>query len=87
MHLVVHESTTDEISEGMEHGDYDLALTLLPIDGKLFQWEKVAEEEIVLATPASFPSLPSQNMKNRLFPSLQRRLLLLLRPTPSQETG
>ena len=36
MHLVVREGTTAELTEGMEHGEYDLALTLLPIDGQKF---------------------------------------------------
>ena len=35
MHLIVREGTTAELAEGMEHGEYDLALTLLPIDRRL----------------------------------------------------
>ena len=38
MHLVVREGTTAELVDGMEHGEYDLALTLLPIDERLFAW-------------------------------------------------
>ena len=59
MHLVVREGTTAELVEGMEHGEYDLCLTMLPIDEELFSYEKVLEEELVLAVPASFPSLSS----------------------------
>ena len=58
MHLVVREGTTTELTEGMQHGEYDLCLTLLPVDERLFRWEKVAEEELVLAVPATFPPLP-----------------------------
>ena len=35
MHLVVREGTTAELVEGMEHGEYDLCLTMLPIDGRI----------------------------------------------------
>ena len=30
----------EAIVEGMEHGEYDLALTLLPIDDRLFRWKR-----------------------------------------------
>ncbi len=58
MHLAVREGTTAELSEGMEHGEYDLCLTMLPIDSELFSYEKVLEEELVLAVPASCQALP-----------------------------
>ena len=52
VHLVVREGTTAELIEGMEHGTYDLALSLLPVDDQLFFCEKVMEEELVLAVPS-----------------------------------
>ncbi len=54
MNLVVREGTTAELVEGMEHGEYDLCLSMLPIDGELFSYEKVLEEELILVVPASF---------------------------------
>ena len=65
MHLVVREGTTAELVEGMEHGEYDLALTLLPIDKRLFNYEKVVEEELILAVPASYPPIPTTSVKGR----------------------
>ena len=65
MHLIVREGTTAELVEGMEHGEYDLALTLLPIDSRVFTYEKVVKEELVLAVPASTTPLSSVVMKNR----------------------
>lgn len=59
MHLVVREGTTAELVENMEHGEYDLCLTMLPIDSELFSYEKVLEEELILAVPASYRPLPS----------------------------
>ncbi len=71
MHLVVREGTTAELVEGMEHGEYDLALTLLPIDERLFRWEKVIEEELVLAVPASFPQITATSTPERRFPAIE----------------
>ena len=70
MHLIVWEGTTAELSEGMEHGEYDLALTLLPIDGRVFNWEKVMEEELVLAVPTGYASMPAVNVPERKFPAV-----------------
>lgn len=58
MHLAVIEGTTSELADGMEHGEYDLCLTMLPVDSGLFSYEKVLEEELVLAVPASYQTLP-----------------------------
>lgn len=71
MHLVVREGTTAELVEGMEHGEYDLALTLLPIDERMFVWEEVMEEELVLAVPHSYPAIPSTVIPERKFPAIK----------------
>ncbi|MBR3108772.1 MAG: LysR family transcriptional regulator [Clostridia bacterium] len=75
MHLVVREGTTAELAEGMEHGEFDLALTLLPIDGRLFSWEKVVEEELVLAVPSGFPQPASSAVPSRKFPAVDAKTL------------
>ena len=75
MHLVVREGTTAELSEDMAHGAFDLALTLLPVDQRLFAWEKVAEEELLLAVPAEYPPFPSRQIPERRYPAVDARLL------------
>ena len=75
MHLVVREGTTAELTEGMEHGEYDLALTLLPIDKRLFSYEKVVEEELILAAPASHPPFPAVSLNDRRFPAVNPGVL------------
>ncbi len=75
MHLVVREGTTAELSEGMEHGEYDLALTLLPIDRRLFSYEKVVEEELILAVPASFEPFPTAALPDRRYPAVDAKVL------------
>lgn len=86
MHLVLREGTTAELVEGMEHGEYDLALTLLPIDERLFIWEKVMEEEMVLAVPHSYSLFPVTHLPNRKFPAIEmeelnRKPLVMLTET------
>lgn len=75
MHLVIREGTTAELTEGMEHGEYDLALTLLPIDQRIFQYEKVMEEELVLAVPFSFDPLPARDVPDRKYPAVDAKML------------
>jgi len=75
MHLVVREGTTAELAEGMEHGEYDLALTLLPIDERKFNWEKVMEEELVLAVPGSYPSLRGTSTPGRKYKAVDASVL------------
>ena len=75
MHLVVREGTTAELAEGMEHGEYDLCLTLLPLDGRIFAWEKVVEEELILAVPASMPLLDTNEIPNRKYPAVNAEAL------------
>lgn len=75
MHLIVREGTTAELAEGMEQGEYDLALTLLPINSRLFAYEKVEEEELILAVPASFPSFPTADIEGRKHPAVEASAL------------
>ena len=75
MHLIVREGTTAELVESMEHGEYDLALTLLPIDGRVFNWEKVVEEELILAVPRSYPALPATFMPDRKYKAVDTIIL------------
>ena len=75
MHLIVREGTTTELAEGMEHGEYDLALTLLPVDGRVFKWEKVVEEELILAVPTSCKVISSTIVNNRKYPAVNANVL------------
>lgn len=75
MHLIVREGTTAELAEGMEHGEYDLALTLLPIDKRIFNYEKVVEEELILAVPASYKPFPTTDVTERKYPAVDASVL------------
>ena len=69
--LIVREGTTAELSEGMEHGEYDLAITLLPVEARLFQWDKVMEEELVLAVPREYPDFRGEQLFGRKYPAIE----------------
>lgn len=75
MHLVIREGTTVELVEGMEHGEYDLAVTLLPIDDRLFRWEKVVEEELILAVPSSYSPFTTTTVPDRKHPAVDASVL------------
>lgn len=51
----VTEATTVELTEGAERGEFDLCLLPLPADERLFVCERVTEERLGIAVPASFP--------------------------------
>ena len=75
IHLIIREGTTAELAEGMEHGEYDLCLTLLPLDGRLFKWETVTQEELVVAVPSSFSPFETVTLPHRKYPAIDAFLL------------
>lgn len=75
MHLIVREGTTAELVEGMGHGEYDLALTLMPIDKRLFDYEPVMEEELILAVPTTYPRFEGKNIEGRKHPAVDASVL------------
>ncbi len=75
MYLIVREGTTAELVEAMEHGEYDLALTLMPIDKRVFNYEKVVEEELILAVPSSYPSFSTTMVEGRKHPAIDPSVL------------
>ncbi len=75
VHLIVREGTTAELTEGIEQGEYDLALTLLPVDTRLFNYENIVEEEIILAVPKSYPVLDSKILEDRKYPAVEISVL------------
>ncbi|MBQ0017897.1 MAG: LysR family transcriptional regulator [Clostridiales bacterium] len=75
MHIVVEEMTSNELIEDAEHGKFDLCLTLMPVDKRIFSYEKIAEEEIVLAVPTSFPEMNAEKTSCRKYPAIDAREL------------
>lgn len=57
MFIKIREGTTIELMEALEQGEYDMCLTLLPVNDRIFEWEKIYSEEMVLAVPSTFEQL------------------------------
>lgn len=68
MHLVVEEMVSSDLIDKTEKGAFDLCLTMLPVDEKVFSYEKIMEEEMVLAVPAGYPEFPTSVVPGRKYP-------------------
>lgn len=75
MHLFVREGTTTELIEGMEHGEFDLAITLPPIDRRLFSYERVMGEELILAVSSSYSPFTTVEVPGRKHPTVEASVL------------
>ena len=75
MYVVVREGTTAELIDGLEHGEYDLAVSMLPVDTRQFSYDMVVEEELLLAVPESSPVLPSTVLDGRRYPAIEAGVL------------
>ena len=53
--LCIHEDGTAALMEGLEHGEYDLCVTMLPVNEQIFGYERILNEELLLAVPSSYP--------------------------------
>lgn len=73
MHLIIREGTTAELIEGMEHGEYDLCLTVLPIDKRIYSYEEVVEEELVLAVPSGYPEFKTEAAGHRKYEAISTK--------------
>ena len=71
MCVVVKEMTSQELANTAEHGGFDLCLTVLPVDERIFSYEKIATEELILAVPRSFLPLRAVNIKGRKYPAIR----------------
>lgn len=70
IHLVVEEMVSSDLISKTEKGAFDLCLTILPVDERLFSCEKIMEEELILAVPADNPEIRSVAVPNRKYPAI-----------------
>lgn len=75
MYLIIEEMETHELIDGCEHGDFDFCLTMLPVDERIFAYEPIVEEELVLAVPASYDPLTSVSLPDRKYPAIDANQL------------
>ncbi len=70
MFLDVEEDVKSKLIERLEHGEFDFCLTVLPVDTKLFSYEHLADEELVLAVPAEYDSFNPVSVTGRKYPAI-----------------
>lgn len=70
MHIVVEEMTSQELLEATEHGKFDLCLTMLPVNERTFCYERIANEELMLAVPTSFDPIKAEVVPDRKHPAI-----------------
>lgn len=68
--IEIYENDTASLMEGLARGEYDLCLTMLPVDENAFSYEKIYDEEIVLASPSTYPALDAVNIPERKYPAV-----------------
>lgn len=73
MHLVVEEMVTSDLIEGTKKGEFDLCLVMLPVDDKLFHYEPIMEEELILAVPSTYPTFDATSIPNRKYPAIDAK--------------
>lgn len=75
MHIVVEEMTSQELIENAAHGQFDLCLTILPLDERKFCYEKITEEELILVVPSSHPPFPTQQLHDRKYRAIDASVI------------
>lgn len=75
MHLIIEEMETQDLIDGCEHGDFDFCLTMLPVDERIFLYDSIMEEELILAVPSSTAPLSTVSLSNRKYPAIDAKQL------------
>lgn len=80
MHLIIEERFLSDLIDDAEHGLFDLCVATLPVDERIFSYELMMREEIVLAVPENLPVCGVLTEKagarsDRLYPAVDIRLI------------
>ena len=78
--IVLDERVSDELKLNAEQGEYDLCISTPPIKESLFNYEKMLDEEIVVAVPKDYPSnvifkAAAERVEGRVCPVIDIKLL------------
>ncbi|MBP3728878.1 MAG: LysR family transcriptional regulator [Lachnospiraceae bacterium] len=68
--VIIREGTTRELMEGLEQGIFDLCLSVLDREAERFAYEKVMEEELLLAMPREGAIPEAQTAEGRRYPAV-----------------
>lgn len=80
MHLVIEERAGASLLEDAEHGQFDLCIANLPVDEKVFSYQLMMEEEVLLAVNKESPlysklKQSAIEMEGRTYPAVDFRQL------------
>jgi DNA-binding transcriptional LysR family regulator len=75
MHIVVEEHVNSELIDGLSKGEFDLCLMVMPVDTCVFDYERVAQEELLLAVPADAPKFEAVAMQGRKYDAIDIRCI------------
>ncbi len=73
MHLIIEEMVSSDLISKMQKGAFDLCLTMLPVDEKFFSYEKITDEEMILAVPTGYDELKTIVVSDRKYPAVDVR--------------
>lgn len=78
--LVVREKSGRDLIESAMHGEFDLCVIALPVDEKLFNYELIQKESVVIAVSKDSPlystlRLAAKTDKNRRFPAVDIKVV------------
>lgn len=80
--LKLREDTTLQLERLAQNGDTDISISLFPIEQKIFSFEKLFEEKLLLALPPNHPLSHKYNLPSHLCSDLPMINLSKLKNTP-----
>ena len=66
--MTLVENTTRNLEQAVLRGDVDFAISLLPVDEKLFAWQELFTEELLLALPPAHPLCAKYHLSEKNTP-------------------
>ncbi len=69
--LVIDEMESSALADALSHGEVDLCVTPMPVNEKLFSYEKIFDEELILAVPSErAKSFQAEAVDGRKYPAI-----------------
>lgn len=80
MTVIMDERVGSDLIESARHGDFDLCITTLPVDERVFSYELIMRDEVVVAMPSDSPlcrkaQSRAERVEGRLYPAIDPALL------------
>lgn len=78
--IIIDEQVGRELRDRAERGEYDLCITTLPLNDKIFSYREIMKEECIIAVPCSSPldgelKRCAVVKKDRMYPSVSLKMI------------